>query len=171
MLVPWLFHSRSHGKIVYAQDNNDKPPVVAPAPIMVPDAVKPLKPIKAPDFKPVEALETLLHSLAAPNTIPNTYAPGNCTYGVASRLPIPQDWGNANTWDDMARAQGYTVSNVPKVNAIAQTDGDSYLGHVAVVVAVHPDGSFDVWEENFGGLYSTDVRPTTTAEFPNFIYF
>lgn len=70
----------------------------------------------------------------------NTYAWGNCTYWVyAMRLwasdTIPTTWGNANTWDDRARTDGYVVNNNPAVNAVFQTDEGEY-GHVAYVVKV-----------------------------------
>ncbi len=124
-----------------------------------------------PLLKPQTALETALHELKPFGTYLNLYAYGNCTAGVASRLPIPNNWGNANNWAYSALSSGYTVSSVPKVGAIAQTGGDSWLGHVGVVVGLNPNGSFTVWEENFDGLGMTDTRNTTTAEFPNFIYF
>lgn len=70
----------------------------------------------------------------------DTYAWGNCTYwAFAMRLwagdPIPTTWGNANTWDDRARADGYVVDHTPSVNAVFQTDGGD-LGHVAYVIKV-----------------------------------
>ncbi len=73
----------------------------------------------------------------------NTYAWGNCTWwSYAMRKwagsPIPSNWGNANTWDNNARAQGYVVNNTPAVGAIFQTDGgDSIYGHVAYVIRVN----------------------------------
>jgi N-acetylmuramoyl-L-alanine amidase len=71
----------------------------------------------------------------------NGYAYGFCTWYVASRIAIPSNWGNANTWDDYARLSGWTVSSVPRAGAVAQSDSMSYLGHVAYVEAVSPDGS------------------------------
>jgi surface antigen len=77
----------------------------------------------------------------------NTYAWGNCTYwAFAMRLwagdPIPNSWGNANTWDDRARADGYIVDHTPRVNAVYQTDAGAY-GHVAYVIKV--DGTTGDW--------------------------
>jgi surface antigen len=74
----------------------------------------------------------------------NTYAWGNCTWwSYAMRKwadsPIPNNWGNANTWDDNARAQGYVVNHTPAVGAIFQTDaGGGGYGHVAYVIKVNP---------------------------------
>jgi surface antigen len=71
----------------------------------------------------------------------NGYDYGWCTYYAASRVGVPSNWGNANTWDDYARLSGWTVSSRPKAGAVAQSDAMSFLGHVAVVEAVSADGS------------------------------
>ena len=71
----------------------------------------------------------------------NGYAYGWCTWYVANKISVPANWGNANTWDNYAPSSGWTVSSVPRVGAIAQTDGMSYWGHVAYVEAISPDGS------------------------------
>ena len=73
----------------------------------------------------------------------NSYSYGYCTYYVASKIAVPSNWGNANTWDDYARLSGWTVSPTPSVGAIGQTDGSGSIGvmHVAIVEAVSPDRS------------------------------
>lgn len=127
--------------------------------------------LKTPPLPSQESLQLVyLNKLRPYGTYANDYAPGNCTAFVASRLPIPNNWGNANSWAYSASLAGYTVSSVPRAGEIAQTSGDSWLGHVAVVESVNPDGSFIISEMNFNGLFSIDTRPATTAEFPNFIY-
>ena len=78
----------------------------------------------------------------------NTYAWGNCTWwAYAMRKwagsPIPTNWGNANTWDDNARAQGYEVNQTPAVGAVYQTDA-GYYGHVAYVISV--DSASGKWK-------------------------
>lgn len=70
----------------------------------------------------------------------NGYDYGWCTYYAATRVAVPTNWGNANTWDDYARFSGWTVSSRPVAGAIAQSDYMSSLGHVAYVEAVSPDG-------------------------------
>jgi len=77
----------------------------------------------------------------------DTYEWGNCTYwAFAMRLwagtPIPTTWGNANTWDDRSRADGYEVNHTPAVNAVFQTDEGEW-GHVAYVIKV--DGKTGDW--------------------------
>jgi surface antigen len=102
----------------------------------------------------------------------NGYAPGWCTWYVASRIAVPNNWGNANTWDDYARLSGWTVSSRPVVGAIAQTDS-GWGGHVGIVEAVSADGS-QIQYSDMNGLrgfgqvgYSGWVSAGT---FPHYIY-
>ena len=98
----------------------------------------------------------------------DTYEWGNCTYwAFAMRLqagyPIPTSWGNANTWDDRARADGYLVDHSPEVGAVFQTDVGQW-GHVAYVMAVNSqNGQWTISEMNFTGINIVDKR-TFTAE-------
>lgn len=93
----------------------------------------------------------------------NTYAWGNCTYwAFAMRLwagsPIPTTWGNANTWDDRAKADGYIVDHTPAPGAIFQTDAGKF-GHVAYVKTVNPiTGEWTISEMNYKGLNITSHR-------------
>lgn len=78
------------------------------------------------------------------------YVPGQCVWGVCQWLSwIPDGWGSAYEWDDNARRQGFTVSNVPKVGAVAQTDAN----HVGVVTAVGK-GQFKMKDMNCRGPYT-----------------
>ncbi|HSW36802.1 MAG TPA: LysM peptidoglycan-binding domain-containing protein [Candidatus Saccharimonadales bacterium] len=70
----------------------------------------------------------------------NGYDYGYCTWYVANRIAVPSNWGNANTWDNLAPLSGWTVSGTPRVGAIGQTDR-GWAGHVAFVEAVSEDGS------------------------------
>jgi len=104
----------------------------------------------------IAAAETLGFYTGGP--VPgNTYAWGNCTYWVfAMRLqagyPIPTSWGNANTWDDRARRDGYVVDHSPEVGAVFQTDAGQW-GHVAYVAAVDAQsGKWTISEMNYSGL-------------------
>lgn len=65
----------------------------------------------------------------------------------AIHRPVPGGWGNANQWDDRARAAGYRVDGSPEVGAVAQTNA-GFFGHVAVVEAVQ-GGNVVVSEMNF----------------------
>jgi LysM repeat protein len=70
----------------------------------------------------------------------NGYDYGYCTWYAANRVPVPTNWGNANTWAAYAGLSGWTVSSRPVPGAVAQTSRGSE-GHVAVVEAVSPDGA------------------------------
>lgn len=96
-------------------------------------------------------------------TYPNSFPPGQCTYGVASMKGNIPNWGNANNWDDGARASNITVTDIPIKGAVAQTDRGSY-GHVAEVIDVHP-GSVTIEEMNYDYNGSVRVREAPTNEF------
>ena len=109
----------------------------------------------------------------------NTYAWGNCTWwAYAMRLwagsPIPNTWGNANTWDDYAERAGYVVNRTPAVGAIFQNDADGGgYGHVAYVVGVNPiDGQWTISEMNAPTLnvVSTRTFPPSAAMHYKFIH-
>lgn len=100
----------------------------------------------------------------------NTYAWGNCTWwSYAMRKwagsPIPNNWGNANTWDDNAHAQGYVVNHTPAVGAIFQTDvGGGGYGHVAYVISVNPiNGDWTISEMNAPTLNVVSQRTFSKA--------
>lgn len=107
----------------------------------------------------------------------NTYAWGNCTYwAYAMRLwaghPISRRWGNANTWDDNASAEGYVVNHTPAVGAIFQTDAGEY-GHVAYVTMVESDtGRWTISEMNAPHLnvVSTRTFSRESARYYTFIH-
>lgn len=103
----------------------------------------------------------------------NGYDYGWCTYYVATRVAVPTNWGNANTWDDYARLSGWTVSSRPVAGAIAQSDAMSFLGHVAYVEAVSADGSMIKYSDmngiaGWGRVGYSGWVPATT--FQHYIY-
>ena len=80
----------------------------------------------------------------------NGYDYGYCTWYVASRISVPSNWGNADTWDNYAAVTpGWTVSTTPQAGAIAQTDRGAE-GHVAVVEQVSADGSQIIFSDMNG---------------------
>ncbi|MBI1857323.1 LysM peptidoglycan-binding domain-containing protein [Candidatus Saccharibacteria bacterium] len=102
----------------------------------------------------------------------NAYAYGFCTWYVASKIAVPSNWGNANTWDNVARISGWTVSTAPVQGAILQTDA-GYAGHVGVVEAVSPDGSQIKYSDmnglaGWGRVGYSDWVPV--SRFPRYIY-
>jgi surface antigen len=80
----------------------------------------------------------------------NGYVRGYCTWYVATRISVPNNWRNANTWDDYARrTPGWTVNTKPAPGSILQDDGALYgIYHVAYVEAVLADGSVQIAEMN-----------------------
>ena len=107
----------------------------------------------------------------------NTYAWGNCTWwSYAMRKwagsPIPTTWGNANTWDDRAEADGYLVNHTPAVGAVFQTDSGDW-GHVAYVISVNElTGDWTISEMNAPHLNVVSQRTFSkdSAQYYNFIY-
>ena len=102
----------------------------------------------------------------------NGYDYGYCTWYVANKLPVPSNWGNANTWDNLAPASGWTVSTVPRAGAVAQTDR-GYDGHVAYVEAVSDDGTMIKYSDmnglaGFGHVGYSDWTPA--SHFGHYIY-
>jgi surface antigen len=104
----------------------------------------------------------------------NGYDYGWCTWYAASRVAVPNNWGNASTWDDYARLSGWTVSSRPVAGAVAQTDyAAGGLGHVAYVEAVSADGTMIKYSDMNGIAgwgrvgYSDWVSAST---FPHYIY-
>jgi surface antigen len=95
----------------------------------------------------------------------------NCTSFVAWRMQERnrmagfsnhfggQHWGNAEHWDDAARALGYRVDSVPAIGAVAQTDAGR-VGHVAWVTAIGA-GTVTIEEYNHSlpGGYGTRTVP------------
>jgi surface antigen len=114
---------------------------------------------------------------SGPTSTADTYDFGNCTYWAAllrqqAGHPIPNSWGNANTWAIRAQAAGYTVDNSPVAGAIMQTTAGQY-GHVAYVESVSPtDGSWTISEMNYKGWDEVDTRtlPALGAADYNFIH-
>ncbi|TDD79307.1 CHAP domain-containing protein [Actinomadura darangshiensis] len=140
------------------------------------------------------------HSGDAEGTAVNDYdgdargfAQNNCTafaaWRIASRLSRytfsntwQRTWGDAQNWDNAARAVGITVNNTPKVGGIVVNDvhhssSDGILhGHVAYINAVHSNGTFDVEEYNwnthlgYGRRYNMRIS-SADSQFQHVIHF
>jgi len=65
------------------------------------------------------------------------YAWRNCTDFVGKRMKV-LNWGNANNWDNKARAilTSWAVDKTPHVGDIAQSDSPAPYGHVGIVLQV-----------------------------------
>lgn len=103
-----------------------------------------------------------------------SYSLGQCTYYAARSLGfIPGGLGNASEWAHHAAEKGMNVTHTPAVGtAVVYGAGGNYspqYGHVAVVTAVNPDGSFQVSEMNVDGVGVADTRTSTMADVIGFI--
>ena len=99
----------------------------------------------------------------------NGYDYGYCTWYVASRIPVPSNWGNANTWAYYAALSGWTVSSTPRVGAIAQTAA-GYAGHVAIVESIG-NGTVTISDMNAtAGWGRVDTRTVPISGFEHYIY-
>lgn len=104
----------------------------------------------------------------------NGYDYGNCTWYVATQIPVPANWGNAATWAAGARAAGWHVSPTPTVGAIAQTPyAAGGLGHVAIVTAVQGDQiqikDMNNYGEPGGGFGRVSSGWYNVSTYPNYI--
>ncbi len=101
----------------------------------------------------------------------NGYDYGYCTYYVATRVNVPANWGNADTWPRGARASGWTVSSTPRAGAVAQ--GAPIAMHVAYVEAVSEDGTMIKYSDmnNLAGWGRVGYSGWVPASyFPRYIY-
>lgn len=121
-----------------------------------------------------DALVSQTKALASPPSPsgpwPNHFFYGQCTWYVATQRYVP--WmGNAIDWYANARQYGYAEGSTPQVGAIMVTRESGY-GHVAIVRAVNPDGSWTVEEMNYQGFAQVDTRtiPAGFGYLVGFIY-
>ncbi len=125
--------------------------------IVIPDAVKP---------RPILAYKA--------NYGYNGYWYGYCTWYVATKIDMPNNWRDANQWDNYARlTPGWIVQSTPVVGAIAQTNAGAE-GHVAIVEAVSDDSTMIKYSDMNGlagwGNEGRTVDWVPASKFPNYIY-
>lgn len=110
----------------------------------------------------------------------NTYLAGHCTFFAyeirkAMGQPIPNTWGDADTWDDRASEDdNFEVSKTPSVGAVYQLDRGGRdccyeYGHIGVVTEVFDNGEFIVTEMNWGGEWKITSRKLSPHKDDNFI--
>ena len=105
-------------------------------------------------------------SIFTANTVAgDLYDYGECTYWAALRRiqihkPIPNTWGNAITWAERAKQDGYLVNHIPSFGAIMQNSyAPGGLGHVAFVESVNPlNGDWTISEMNNVGWDEVDEQ-------------
>ena len=105
---------------------------------------------------------------------------GNCTWYAKARArelggTVPySSWGNAKSFDEFARNQGYTVDKNPVVGDIAQHNKGKF-GHVAIVEKVNSDGTIVISESSYAPCIPSwnflhRIRTVKTSEFENYIH-
>ena len=106
----------------------------------------------------------------------------NCTSYVAWALSVNRqriDWFvpgamNARNWPHVAELSGLRVGSRPEPGAVAVWPELTKFGHVAYVLRVHADGTFDVAEYNFPGVggvpYGFDIRSGVRPAHITFVY-
>jgi surface antigen len=103
----------------------------------------------------------------------NSYTYGYCTWYVANKVTVPNNWGNANTWDNRAAMSSWVVSSIPRVGAIGQTDRGSE-GHVAFIEAVSEDGTMIKYSDMNGlagwGRVGRTTDWVSAAKYEHYIY-
>jgi len=103
----------------------------------------------------------------------NGYDYGYCTWYAATRVPVPSNWGNANTWAYYAPSSGWQVSKRPVAGSVAQTSAGAF-GHVAVVESVSADGSMIKYSDMNSlagwGRVGTTGDWVPARHFQNYIY-
>jgi surface antigen len=146
-------------------ENQISPSALIPEPRKLVQVVEPLPPPPPPVTTPIPV--PVVQPIITPSPTPtpevvyrsngDTYVVGQCTWYVASKVNVPGNWGNANTWLANAQAEGWATGPNPRVGAIAWTAA-GYYGHGALVVGVQGD-QIDISEMNaLNGPYNTDSQ-------------
>lgn len=115
--------------------------------------------------KRLEAEKVVYITSYASNSSGNTYAPGYCTWYVKSKRPdLPNRMGNANAWYASASANGFRTGAQAKQGAVG-VSFKGWAGHVVYVESINPDGTINISEMNYAGLYNITNRTVDPSEF------
>lgn len=113
------------------------------------------------------------------------YASNQCTSFAAWRLnndfglSFPSGYsgvfGNADTWATGARSAGIPVDSTPSLDSVVEfdpgVDGAGSVGHVAFVIGVNSNGTFNVEQYNFNLPLRYSQTTFTVNPGVNFIHF
>jgi len=82
--------------------------------------------------------------------------------------------GSARYWPELARTQGYSVSQTPRVGAIVSWYGPLYSGdqwgHVAIVESINGDGTIDLSEYNWSKYAYTYRKNVSPGNYGSYSY-
>jgi len=118
--------------------------------LVIPDGVKPAPVVSVSRIASntgIGSTGTGYFSSSRFSGIGNTYYWGQCTWYVASKRPVPGNWGNAISWYYNAQRSGYSTGSAPSTGAI----GWERNNHVVYVESVNGDGTVTISEMNWGG--------------------
>lgn len=128
---------------------------------IVPEAV--LQPVSSESVKSGGAVTKSRYS--AGSSAGNAYAPGYCTWYAKQRRPdLPNRMGNAISWVSSAAAQGFATGGIPRAGAIGQQGN-----HVVYIESVNNDGTVNVSEMNYRGVFVVSSRTVAASNF-RYIY-
>lgn len=130
----------------------------------LPDRALPAPPVQVAEVATVTATPKAQSAPVVPRgaSSGNTYTAGYCTWYVKNRRPdLPNNLGNANTWFHRARAQGMAVGYTPRAGAAAQTKAGM---HVVYVESVNGNGTVNISEMNYRGLYQISSRTVPASD-------
>lgn len=137
--------------------------------VMCPDGTVPTPP------KPAVPTSTAKRSIGVNySSIPdiegtiNSFVKGNCTWYVAKKMVITFH-GNAKAWLRNGAAAGYRTGKIPMAGSAAVMYGGPY-GHVAYVESVNANGTFNISEMNYEGLYKITHRTLSVDDVAGFVY-
>lgn len=144
----------------------EPPPLEVGRPVIKIELVEALEKPELVELAPLP--EKPLEPPIRPSDGTNTYEPLSCTWWVKQWKPsVPNSWGNANTWDDRAATDGWTVSDTPVPGAVAQSDRGGW-GHVALVLEVYGN-TILIQEGNYDYAGSTRTKTVPTSSY-TYIY-
>jgi LysM repeat protein len=122
------------------------------------------RPVPVPEI-PVFNAERGLAAVPRGSVSGNNYSPGYCTWYVKNRRPdLPNNLGNANTWQSRAASMGLPTGSTPRAGAVGTTTAGD-LGHVVYVESVNGDGTITISEMNYRGLYNMNTRTVSASSF------
>jgi surface antigen len=143
--------------------------------IVIPDGVLPDN--ERPGFRATTSNSSISISASRIGSYSgNGYAYGYCTYYAYNRRaqlgrPIGGNWGNAVSWANYARQDGFSVNKTPAAGDVFQVGGGwGGLGHVGVVERVNDDGSIFVSEMNYAGWNVISNRTISADQVPSYNY-
>lgn len=165
-------HSSSVGRLWSKNTTLSSPDVIEPGkPLIIPENTEILAERPLPAIVEVVTNQTAIQRptlirSGGVSSSGNSYAFGNCTFGVKNWRPdIPNTWGDAVNWLANAQRDGWATGSEPRVGAVAWARN---YGHVAYVIAT--DGqSVTVREENYQGFNVVSTRVSDKSEWM-FIY-